>query len=260
MITTEVERDRYGRPLIKPIDGGKKVPYTRSSTVGSSLDDGFGLIAWKLRMAATGLTLRPDLLLAAASMRDNKAEMNDIVEKSMEAAGATNAARIGTALHALTEQLDGGLNLGVIPADYVADMKAYEEATKRLTNLRIEQFSVLDEYKIAGTADRLVQYKGETFISDIKTGSVAYPSSMAVQLAIYAHSRPYNIEDDSRGDWGDVNTEKAIIVHLPAGQGKCELHFIDIAKGWQGLQLAMRVREWRSVKGLLTPITTEGEK
>jgi len=175
----------------------------------------------------------------------------------MEAAGATSAATIGTALHALTEQLDNGLDLGIIPEDYIADMKAYYEATKGFRNLYIEQFSVLDEFKIAGTADRLVEYKGEKFISDIKTGSIAYPSSMSVQLAIYAHSQPYDILTNERSSWGDVSLERAIIVHLPAGQGKCELHFVDIKKGWEGLQLAMKVRDWRSVKGLIEPIPTQ---
>ena len=43
-------------------------------------------------MAAAGLTLRPDLLLAASAVRDNKLEMDKLVEDAMEAAGATAAA------------------------------------------------------------------------------------------------------------------------------------------------------------------------
>jgi len=66
MAEVEIPRDRYGRPMVVPPKGGKPVPYTRTTTVAGSLDDGTALVAWKLRMAAAGLTLRPDLLLAAS--------------------------------------------------------------------------------------------------------------------------------------------------------------------------------------------------
>lgn len=252
---SEIQRDRYGRPMVIPPEGGKAVPYTRTTTVAGSLDEASGLVAWKLRMAATGLTMRPDLLLAATSMRDNKLGMNKIVEDSMEAAGSTRQATIGTALHALTEKMDRGEELGAIPQDYQADLRAYELATKDFENIFIEQFSVLDEHKIAGTPDRIVTYKGERFISDLKTGSISYPSKIAIQLSIYAHAKPYDIDTTERGSWGDVNQERGIIVHLPAGEGKCELHFVDLVVGWQGLELAMQVRKFRdSKKTIVTPI------
>ena len=98
MAVLEIPRDRYGRPLVVPPKGGKAIPYTRTTTVAGSLDDGTALVAWKLRMAAAGLTLRPDLLLAASAARDNKLEMDKLVEDAMEAAGATAQATIGTML------------------------------------------------------------------------------------------------------------------------------------------------------------------
>jgi hypothetical protein len=62
----EIERDRYGRPLIIPESGGKPVAYTRATTIANSLDDGTALTAWKMRMAAIGLTVRNDLLYLSA--------------------------------------------------------------------------------------------------------------------------------------------------------------------------------------------------
>ena len=59
-----IERDRYGRPMILPPKGKEKVPYTRATTIANSLDDASALVAWKMRMAAIGLTTRPDLLVA----------------------------------------------------------------------------------------------------------------------------------------------------------------------------------------------------
>ena len=259
MAELEIARDRYGRPMVVPPKGGKAIPYTRTTTVAGSLDDGTALVAWKLRMAAAGLTLRPDLLLAASAARENKLEMDKLVEDAMEAAGATQAATIGTAIHTLTEKLDRGQDLGVIPEDYRADIQAYDEATKNFTNIHIEQFCVLDKFKIAGTPDRIVEYKGEKFISDLKTGSISYPHKIAMQLAVYAHGLPYDPATASRGSWGDINTEKGIIVHLPAGSGECTLHFVDIKQGWKGIQLAMKVRSWRDTKKLTEKLKEEHE-
>ena len=250
MAEVEVPRDRYGRPMIVPPKGGKPVPYTRTTTVAGSLDDGSALVAWKLRMAAIGLTNRPDLLLAASAARDDKLALDKLIEDSMEAAGATRAATIGTALHALTEKYDRNQDLGVIPEDFVADIEAYKYATRDFENVFIEQFCVLDKYKIAGTPDRIVRYQGELFISDLKTGSISYPGKIAMQLAVYAHGLPYDPATATRGSWGDVNQDYGIIVHLPAGEGKCELHFVDIKKGWKGIQLAMKVKSWRETKNL----------
>ena len=257
MDRVQIERDRYGRPLVVPAKGGKPVAYTRTTTIAGSLDDSTALVAWKLRMAATGLTLRNDLLLSASAMRDNKLEMDKLVEDAMEAAGATKQATIGTALHALTEKLDRGFDVGPIPDEYAADITAYAEATKNFTNIHIEQFCVLDKFKIAGTPDRIVEYKGEKFISDLKTGSISYPNKIAMQLAVYAHGLPYDPATATRGSWGDINTEKGIIVHLPAGSGQCTLHFVDLVHGWKGIQLAMKVRKHRDKKNISTPIQGE---
>jgi hypothetical protein len=249
----EVERDRYGRPLIKPKDGGKPTAYTRATTIANSLDDPAALTAWKMRMAAIGLTVRSDLLLAISAAQEDKMAINRYIEDAMEVAGASRAATIGTALHAFAEKLDLGQELGPIPEEWAGDIRAYEQATKQLNKIFIEQFCVLDKFKIAGTPDRVVEYKGERFIADIKTGRIDHPNNIAIQLAIYAHGSPYNIATGRRGSWGDVNKDKAIIIHLPAGTGLCKLVWIDIAEGWKGVQFAMKVRQWRDKKGLATP-------
>ena len=116
---------------------------------------------------------------------------------------------------------------------------------------------MLDKYKIAGTPDRIVEYKGEKFISDLKTGSISYPNKIAMQLAVYAHGLPYDPATAVRGSWGDINTEKGIIVHLPAGSGECTLHFVDLVHGWKGIQLAMKVRKHREAKKISTPFQGE---
>jgi hypothetical protein len=249
----EIERDRYGRPLIIPKTGGKPVAYTRATTIANSLDDPAALTAWKMRMAAIGLTVRSDLLLAISAAQEDKMAINRYIEDAMEVAGASRAATIGTALHSFAEKIDLGQDFGPIPDEWAADLVAYQKATEQLNKIFVEQFCVLDKFKIAGTPDRVVEYKGERFIADIKTGRIDHPNNIAIQLAIYANGSPYDIATGRRGSWGDVNKDKAIIIHLPAGTGLCKLVWVDIAEGWKGVQFAMKVRQWRDKKGLATP-------
>lgn len=253
MAKVEIDRDRYGRPMVVPPNSKKAIAYTRATTIANSLDDASALVAWKMRMAAIGLTTRPDLLLAISAAGEDKLAVNAYIEEAMDAAGASKAANIGTAIHALTEKLDLGQELGIVPEQWLPDIRAYEETTKVLNKIEIEQFAVLDKFKIAGTPDRLVEYKGERFIADLKTGRIDHPNNIAMQLAIYSRALPYYPDTASRGSWGDVNQEKAIIVHLPAGTGMCKLLFIDINEGWKGVQLAMKARKWRDQKGLAIP-------
>ena len=253
MARVEIDRDRYGRPMVVPPNSNKAIAYTRATTIANSLDDASALVAWKMRMAAIGLTTRPDLLLAISAAGEDKLAVNAYIEEAMDAAGASKAANIGTAIHALTEKLDLGQELGIVPDQWLPDIRAYEETTKVLNKIEIEQFAVLDKFKIAGTPDRLVEYKGERFIADLKTGRIDHPNNIAMQLAIYSRALPYYPDTASRGSWGDVNQDKAIIVHLPAGTGMCKLLFIDINEGWKGVQLAMKARKWRDQKGLAIP-------
>ena len=253
MAKVEIDRDRYGRPLIIPPTGGKAIAYTRATTIANSLDDASALTAWKMRMAAIGLTTRPDILLSITAAQDDKMAVNSLIEDAMEVAGANKAANIGTAIHSFAERLDLGQDLGIVPPQWAPDIKAYEEATKILNNKFIEQFCVLDKFKIAGTPDRIVEYNGELFVADIKTGRIDHPNNIAIQLAIYANGLPYDSATATRSTWGEVNKDKAIIIHLPAGTGTCKLMWIDIKEGFKGLQFSMKVRKWRDQKGLATP-------
>lgn len=250
MAKVEIDRDRYGRPLVVPPKGGKPVAYTRATTIANSLDDASALVAWKMRMAAIGLTTRPDILLSISAAQEDKMAVNSLIEDAMQVAGANKAANIGTAIHSFAERLDLGLTLGIVPPEWIPDIKAYEQTTKILNKKFIEQFSVLDKYKIAGTPDRVVEYNGELFIADIKTGRIDHPNNISIQLAIYANGLPYDAATATRGTWGDVNKERAIIIHLPAGTGTCKLVWVDIKEGYKGLQFAMKARQWRDQKGL----------
>lgn len=251
-----IERDRYGRPMVVPPDGGEPTAYTRATTVASTLDDLNGLMLWKQRMTAIGITDRADLQVAVAAHRDDKKRMNRIVQDAMDAAAAGAAATTGTALHSFAEQIDLGREPENVPAAFAPDLEAYRETTTHLRPVHIEAGCVVDELKVHGTPDRVVEYMGECYIADIKSGSIDFPGKIAAQLALYSRGMRYDHATGTRHPWlpegGQVNQDRAIIIHLPAGRGVCSLHWIDIAAGWEAVELSMAARAWRSRARSLT--------
>lgn len=252
---SDVPRDRWNRPLITPVGGGKPEPYTRCTTYVGALEDTYNLEKWKMRMTAVGLGQRPDLMLAvqACDPTRDKEALNQHCDAAVEAAKASAAATMGTAVHKLTEAVDRGeMQLDDVPAVARPDVAAYLGVMQqaKLQVLGIERFVVLDSHKIGGTYDRDVSLHGRGYIADIKTGTLDFGmGKIAMQLAVYAHSRAYNVDTFERTDL-DVDLERAIVIHLPIGTGKCFLRWVDIASGWEAVQLAGQVREWRKRKNL----------
>lgn len=254
----EIPRDRWGRPLIVPPGGGKPVPYQRVTTFVDVLDDKRALYDWGKRMVALGLSERPDLVLAVSAHRDDKDELNRICEQALEAAKGNAAATRGTAIHYLTAQVDQGLTLPPLPEDARRDIDAYRAVTAGMEMVHVEKFVVNDSLRVAGTADRFVRIDGVTYCADIKTsadlryGTLAY----AMQIALYAHSVAYDPATGEREPIPGVDLNSGIIIHVPAGEGRAQLYWVDIAAGWKGVQIAQTVKEWRARKGLATPFET----
>jgi len=259
-----IPRDGWGRPLVKPEGGGKPVAYTRCTTFVSVLEDTYNLQKWMQRMVAVGITQRPDIHLQIASLAHdldrNKKQLDQACDAAREAAAASAAATTGTALHQLTELIDRGRDVGVIPDAYQADLEAYRAATEGFRYTHIEQFCVLDRYKIGGTPDRVVKLDGKVYIADVKTGSIDWGiGKIAMQLAVYARSSTYDHVTGERGVHG-AELDKGLIIHLPAGTGTCDLHWVDLLEGWQAVMLARKVRDWRAKKFRdLTQRYTEGD-
>lgn len=255
-----LERDRYGRPLIIPPSGGKPVAYTRCTTYVGALEDTFNLSKWQQRMVAQGLANRPDLMLAVSALplgnltQQDKQTLNGLCEQAMEAAAANAAATVGTALHALAERHDRGEELGPIPEQYRADLEAYKRETAHLEMVQIETFGVHDTLRIGGTWDRIVRIDGQNYIADLKTGSIEYGiGKIAMQLAVYSRCQQYDTDTGTRTPLPGVHPDRALIIHLPAGKGAAELVWVDIAAGWEAVNLATQVRAWRARRDLTRP-------
>jgi len=255
----EVPRDHLGRPLITPPGGGKPVPYTRATTWAKTLEDTFKLEQWGKRMVAIGLADRPDLLMAVSVNRGDKERMNHLCDDAIEAAKASAAATVGTNMHQLADMVDRGDELPTVTAEVLADLAAYEEATRGLEVVAMEQFVVIDELQVAGTFDRIYRVPaGGYIISDLKTGNVDWAmGSIAIQLALYSRGVAYDPATGGRTPLPDVDQDTALVVHLPAGQGTCRILEVNIALGWEAALIAGRVRRYRnySKKGLHVEVT-----
>jgi hypothetical protein len=236
-VNTEIPRDRYGRPMVLQPGSTKRVAYRRVTTFVDCLENQKG------------------------GQHPEKKKLNELASQAKEYALAGAAANTGTALHALTERIDRGQPLGVIPAEYEADIAAYQAATQNIEWLGIESFRVYDHWQVAGTADRIGKDQhGRIRIYDIKTGSIDYPHKMAMQLAMYARGLPYDIATDKRGNPEALDLNRGVIIHLPAGEGRCDLYEIDITSGWGACLIAHQVWKWRATKDLVTPIGELSEK
>lgn len=259
----DFERDRLGRPYISHPDGGRQVTYTRCTTFIGVLENRYMLERWQQRMVIHGLVERPDLVLSAAAHINDRDELNRIAEQAQEAAKSHAKAVIGTALHKFTADLDRGLTLGRVPGDWQEWIDEYRRVTAPLRHILIEEHVVLDELQIAGTPDRVVEFppgSEKYYIADLKTGDITRAGKIAMQLAVYARSVLYDVQTHQRREYPVPVSHRAAIV-LEVNQDTnlpVRLNWVNIAKGWEDVQLAARVRE--SQRGQAKLIAPIGEK
>lgn len=271
---TDAQRDRWGRYLITPPDGAKPIGYTRVTTIAKTLDDGGGLLPWKATATIVGALRRPGLharwqaLLAEHpdpwyGGDDSKSLCKKLVEECAEAGGSSDRADVGTALHSLTELYDcGKLDPATLLDSAKADIEAYAAAMTAagitVDPDYVECLLILDEYKVAGTADRIVKLAdGRWVIADVKTGTDLRYSwrSIAVQLAAYANADAlYRQEGHKRYPLPDIDKTVGIVMHLPAGEGQCNLYEVDLVAGWRAFQASMWTRNWRKDDTVAKPL------
>lgn len=259
----EPKRDRYGRYLLPEPDSGKTIPWTRVTTFAKTLSDTFALTQWSERMVAKGMSLRPDLYaLAASTDIDDRTTLNKITDQAKEAAASAAGANLGSALHAFTEQLDRG-EKPTVPQPWTDDVTAYQNAMRAagLTVMpdMIERIVVLPDMKVAGCFDRLLARHETTLVGDLKTAKrVDYSwCEIAIQLALYAHGAAiWEPATETYQAMPAVDQHRAIVMHLPVGQRRCQIYEVDIAAGWEAAHLALQVRTWRTRKDLATATPT----
>ncbi|MDQ6773830.1 MAG: hypothetical protein M3024_12720 [Candidatus Dormibacteraeota bacterium] len=263
----EPQRDRYGRYLIPHPETGEVVAWTRATTFASAIADQRGIENWRCRMTAVGIARRPDLLAAVASVAEPTSEagkkaLGAHARAAQEHAGTTVRATIGTAIHAWAEALDTGRKVS-IPEPWRADVEAYREALSgagvTVSERYVERICLLPELGVAGTMDRLVRMASSLVpvVGDIKTGADLGYSwvEIAIQLALYAHSSfVWDPRTETMHRMPELNKLAALVCHVPAGEGRCQLHLVDIKAAWPMVEVCKQVREWRQRKDLAVPL------
>jgi hypothetical protein len=266
----EPKRDRYGRYLISPADGGKAVAHTRATTFVKAVAEESALTKWAARMTALGLAARPDLLAGVAAIADPstpdaKKSLNAICEDAKTAGGGDASRNLGTAIHAEVEQINRGKDPATSPELFRTDIDAYVTALRSagvgVYPEMVERVVVNSAWTVAGTFDLLASVPGFELpmVADLKTGaSVDFgQGEWAIQLALYATATSlYDYSSDTHQPFPAVDQERGLIIHLPAGTGRCDLYIIDLAAGRRMIDTCATVRAWRNQsRRLLTPLT-----
>jgi hypothetical protein len=261
-------RDRWGRyVLVHPAKPDKRVTLTRATTLNKAADDMFNLMDWKSGNVAVGLARRPDLLARAAGMKSGDKALKDIVKAAEEAGGGSVKANLGTAMHTFTEMVDWGRPLEDIPDEYRDDVAAYLDAlrSERLEVVRIgiERITMTSEWDgVAGKLDRIYrQADGRYVIGDVKSGKIDYsPQTTYAQLAVYARGvNEVGVYDVANECWErlpfEIDEDTALIMHMPAGEGVCNVFEADLAVGRAHLEVCAAIRRHRKIKHKLKPYT-----
>jgi hypothetical protein len=262
---SEPRRDRYGRYLLPDPVTGEERAWTRATTIANTLSDPWGLVDWKLRMCAKGVATRDDLraLASALPLDTGKKQLNEVAQDAIEYAGGSSGRNMGTALHEWTAQSDRD-EFPEVPSPWDRDLEAYDAALKlygvRVLPGMVEQIVCLPDLGIAGTFDRIVLWAPLAYIADVKTGAdLAYSwLEIAVQEALYANAEYlWDAEDECWNPMYPVDRTQGLVMHLPVGQARCELFWVDLEIGWEAVTLAVDVREWRKRKDISRPFGTD---
>ena len=257
-------RGRYSLP--SPVPGKAKDTFTRVTTGAHALDETSGLDKWKMRNVVLGIHQQPELLDDIdlfAEPREVTRTLNDIAGKASDAAGASEAAERGTAIHAWTEAVErDGMDVSDVPTEFKPFVTSYLDALERAG---VESVPELIERIVwhkgtgwAGTFDRVYRLAdGTRVIGDIKTSKdLRYGYlGFAMQLAVYADADAMLKVDGSGWEpMPAVGNVYGVIAHLPSNRpGQCELVTVDLEAGRYAIELAERVREVRSEAARVIP-------
>lgn len=251
------------------------VPFRRVTTLAETLDDRYNLELWKQRMVAHGLASRPDLLAqVAVTPLEEKAKLNELCSQAREAAAAGAGSNVGQALHRATQRIALGEEVK-LPSPWDKDLDAFGKAMEihgiEPLDGMLERIIINEVLTVAGRFDRIVTISGAQIpvIADLKTGSTLEYSwqAISIQLACYARAEWLYLGTEEHDQWGrylidleqkkpmpQVNQLRGLVIHLPQGQARCELHWVDLSAGWEAAGQAAWVKDWRRRNGLAKPL------
>ena len=266
----------------------KRLAYSSTSGFGTLIENRGSLEKWSERKAVEGLLADPSIL-ARVPDEFTAADLDRCVVQAKQAARAWLAADRGTHVHTITEHVDTDREWSHLLADgaaldidhdtqrRAADAWAQMRAANGLEVLAVETAVVDDEWRCAGTLDRVVRCTrdltfarksgevvtipaGTVVVLDIKPGSLRL--SHSIQIASYAASVPYDTEAETRGEWdhGGIDRTHALIAHLNIEAGTCELVYVDIAAARShGGAVVVAAKDWERRTDVFSVAQIAGE-
>lgn len=291
-----IPRDQYSRPILVGADGVER-SYTRSSTFGEALEDTYGVNMWGRGMVVYGMGKREDLRLLAASIpepcgasddmhrckprcvdsKEGKKELRKIREQAWTASGADRKANLGTALHALTDQMDHGVLLAEQGPKWDPILARYAELMEGFEVIRSEVFTMCDRWETAGTFDFWLRPKywmtapdGEVFgpgttktiLGDKKTSASSkyFGAKFACQKRTYRDGSIVDLDTRQQVGWPDAEQPSGtwgLILHLPSNVELLDdagWYWVDLTAAEELCELALAVRKVRKRKDLIVPV------
>jgi hypothetical protein len=278
-VTEGPRTDRNGHRLKDPVLGdyrryknGNIKSIRRVTTFNDAVDAKDNLTGWMKRNVLIGASAHPEIVAQAHGLthEEHKDRLNQLVKRLEEAAGSNKAADLGTLVHKLTERVDAGEPLSVVPAQFLPLVVLYRQtlanAGLRVVPGLIENTTFIPEWGgVAGSFDRVYEHiaTGVRYIGDVKTGKTMDWGWQKIecQLAVYAQGyNRFGTYDWERAQWSPpergVSASHGIVVHLPvSGElvGTCFLLDADLTEGWAYAAVCGAVWEQRSVKSKASP-------
>lgn len=255
-------RRANGAPLVKL--NGKTERYRRPSGYAKPLDDENALQNWRIFKAMDGVARSKALQMGVVACRDDdKNEKGRLRELALDRGQANERADMGTGLHAMTARAEDATDTEFDPGPHAEDLKAYTDMleTYGFVSEMVEVPFVNDDYRAAGTADRVYSLLWDLFapdgaripagslvLADLKTGAKLDFSvpAYAVQLALYATGTLYDVIDEVRLPTPPINDHWTLLIHLPVGSGRCDVYWCSVAVGLYGAWLASEVKDWQN--------------
>jgi hypothetical protein len=252
-----------GAPLVLIDD--RRIRMSRPSGFAKPLDDESALTNWRIDRAAIGVAHSKELQARYISTKqDDRKALQKLREDAIQAGRGSEAAGIGTAIHAMSERWEDPDDDFDPPEPYRSALAAYTAEMDRLglVSILYECAFVNTDYNAAGTADRVWQLTrrlltprgeilepGTNVIGDLKTSKTLEYSmgAFACQEALYAQGQLYDVVNECFLPTPPINQSWGLIAWIPSNQeqGHCEMIWVDLDAGNQAAWLAALVKEYR---------------
>lgn len=238
----------------------RKKGWTRVTTFVKAASESIALEKWGKRNVLIGASQSPKIVDEAYGKTHADArELDSLVARLEEIAGAKNAADHGTVVHELTERWDAGQipDLGEVDERYRGTLELYvrtldENGLRPVPGLIERTTCVTDFGGVAGTFDNVYLHEpsGRYLIGDKKTGkTMEYArNEYEAQLSVYARGfNRHGVFDWNTKTWQPpevrVSEDWGVVIHLPL-QGKwagsCRALRADLKEGWEHAELCYR--------------------